>query len=68
MRSSSLMDSPELHYFCCKCRAENVMDLPHWHWGQVCFLCANTSLGTYILETYLGNSLMIFIAAVSVEI
>lgn len=34
-RRSSLVDSPELRYYCRSCRAENVMDLPHWHWGQV---------------------------------
>ena len=35
-RRSSLVDAQELTYYCKACRAENIMDLPHWHWGQVC--------------------------------
>jgi len=34
-RRSSLVDGQELTFFCKSCRAENVMDLPYWHWGQV---------------------------------
>lgn len=35
VRRSSLVDAPELRYYCRVCRSENVMDLPHWHWGEV---------------------------------
>ena len=35
LRMSSLDEYQELKFFCLKCRKENCMDLPHWHWGQV---------------------------------
>lgn len=36
MRVSSFEAYQELKYFCLACRAENCVDLPQWHWGQVC--------------------------------
>jgi hypothetical protein len=35
MRASSFEAYQELRYYCLACRAENCVDLPQWHWGQV---------------------------------
>jgi hypothetical protein len=35
MRASSFEAYQELKYYCLACRAENCVDLPQWHWGQV---------------------------------
>lgn len=39
MRASSFETYQELKYYCLACRAENCVDLPQWHWGQVCIIC-----------------------------
>lgn len=44
MRASSFEQYQELKYYCLACRAENCVDLPQWHWGQV--QCRNHPLHT----------------------